>query len=424
MSENLRLLIIEDSEDDAILISRELGAGGYEVEFERVDSPDALARACDQHKWDLIISDFSMPHFSGTDALKLVRSKGLDAPFIFVSGTMGEETAVTAMRNGAQDYLMKSSLKRLVPAVRRELNEHEHRQERVRLEKHVQQLQKFEAIGRLSGGIAHDFNNMIGAIMGWAELGYEEAEPSSKLRDRFQKIRDQSCRAAKLTAQLLAFGRKQVLQPRRVNLNNFIVEEMGFLGKVIGENIQVEIAGAADLQIANVDPTRLQQVFMNLLLNARDAMPSGGKLMIETRNAKIDEQYCRDHAQATAGAYVTLKVEDTGMGMDGETVERIFEPFFTTKEVGRGTGLGLATVFGIVKQHGGFIEVESEPEKGSSFRVYLPAESGTHEGRGAVAEQKVRRGTETILLAEDHEGLRETVQEMLQSIGYRVIAAA
>jgi len=303
------------------------------------------------------------------------------------------------------------------------LNEHQLRQDRLRLEKHVQQLQKFEAIGRLSGGIAHDFNNMIGAIMGWAELGCEESPPGTKIRDRFHKIRDQSHRAAKLTAQLLAFGRKQVLQPRKVNLNHFVVEEMGFLGKVIGENIVVEIVSARDLQITNVDPTQLQQVFMNLLLNARDAMPSGGKLIIKTSNAQIDEEFCRKHVYAAHGNYVALSVQDTGIGMDGATIEHIFEPFFTTKELGRGTGLGLATVFGIVKQHGGFIIVESQMGKGSSFCVYFPSEAGSHEGREVTSEQKALRGSETILLAEDHEGLRETVQEMLRTLGYRVIAA-
>ena len=223
----------------------------------------------------------------------MIRSRNLDVPFIFVSGTMGEEVAVEAMRHGAQDYLMKNNLKRLVPVVQRELKEYASKQERRRLEKHVQQLQKFEAIGRLSGGIAHDFNNMIGAIMGWAELGYEETPPGTKLRDRFQKIKDQSHRAAKLTSQLLAFGRKQLLQPRLINLNNFIEEEMSFLGKVIGENIEVKLKRDAALQITNVDPTQLQQVFMNLLLNARDAMPCGGELSIETSNVEIDANFCR-----------------------------------------------------------------------------------------------------------------------------------
>jgi len=188
----IRVLIIEDSEDAAMLIACELKSGGYDVEYQRVDSLGALSCACDSREWDLVISDYSMPNFSGTHALKVVRSRHVEAPFIFISATIDEETAVTAIRSGAQDYLVKGKLQRLIPAVRRELRESEQRKERDRLQKHVQQLQKFEAIGRLSGGIAHDFNNMIGAIQGWAELGYEEAGPGSKLGERFRKIREQS----------------------------------------------------------------------------------------------------------------------------------------------------------------------------------------------------------------------------------------
>jgi len=419
----IRVLMVEDSEDDALLIVRELKSGGYDVTYQRVDSAGALVLACDSQDWDLIISDYSMPHFSGTEALNLVRSKHLEVPFIFVSGTIGEETAVTAMKNGAQDYLMKNNLKRLVSAVQRELRESEQRKERERLQKHIQQLQKFEAIGRLSGGIAHDFNNLIGAILGWAELGCEDSAPGTKARERFQKIREQSHRAAKLTSQLLAFGRRQILQPRKINLNIFIREEMNFLGKVLGEDIEIRIVEAPDLQVVHADPTQLQQVFMNLCLNARDAMPAGGQLKIDTRNVVIGEDVCREHVHATAGNYVLMTVTDTGLGMDDATVERIFEPFFTTKELGKGTGLGLATVYGIVKQHGGFIYVDTEPGKGSSFRVYFPADSGVHEPREVIHNSLALKGSETLLLVEDDDGLRDSVQEMLQTLGYRVISA-
>jgi two-component system, cell cycle sensor histidine kinase and response regulator CckA len=422
----IRVLIIEDSEDDALLIVRELKAGGYDVKYQRVDTLGDLSLACDSREWDLIISDYTMPSFSGTDALKFIRSKHVETPFIFISGTIGEETAVSAIRNGAQDYLMKGKLQRLIPAVRRELRESEQKKERDRLQKHVQQLQKFEAIGRLSGGIAHDFNNMIGAIQGWAELGYEEANPGSKLRERFQKIREQSLRAAQLTSQLLAFGRRQVLQRRKVNLNLFIREEMSFLAKIIGENLDVKTVEGPNLPVIHADPAQLQQVLMNLCLNARDAMPAGGQLQIETANVEIGEDVggAGREIQPTAGKYVLMIVSDTGVGMDEATTERIFEPFFTTKELGQGTGLGLSTVYGIVKQHRGFIYVESEPGKGSTFRVYFPAESGVHQSREAVYECPALKGSETILLAEDDDGLRETVREMMQSLGYRVIAAS
>jgi len=233
MGTPIRVLIVEDSEDDSELVVRELKRGGYDVKCKRVETAAALEAACEMQEWDLVISDFSMPIFSGMEALALVREKRTDMPFIFVSGTMGEETAVTAMRNGAQDYLVKGNLTRLVPAVQRELRDAEVRRAGKKLEQQVQQLQKFETIGKLAGGIAHDFNNMIGAILGWAELGYAEAESGSRLRDRFQKIREQANRAARLTGQLLAFGRRQVLQRQLVSLNTLIQEEMNFLGKVI-----------------------------------------------------------------------------------------------------------------------------------------------------------------------------------------------
>src|SRR5262249_47493711 len=232
MGARLRALLIEDLEDDALMIVRELKRAGYEVEFTRVDSPEVLKSTVGE-PWDVVISDFSMPKFSGTDALKLVRSLGPDAPFIFVSGTMGEEIAVASLKDGAQDYLVKSNLKRLVPAVQRALREAEERRQRRRLEQQVHQLQKFEAIGRLAGGIAHDFNNAIGAILSWAELGCHEAKPETPQHQRFTKIRGQAEWAGRLTAQLLAFARKQVLQRKTIDLNVLVSETMALLEQTL-----------------------------------------------------------------------------------------------------------------------------------------------------------------------------------------------
>src|SRR5580700_7521023 len=231
MQTSIRLLMVEDSEDDAALQLRLLREGGYKIDSERVDSAASLSQALNK-KWDIIVSDHSMPHFSGTEALKIVRALDAEVPFIFVSGTIGEDVATDAMRVGAQDYVMKTNLQRLVPAVQRELREAEDRRERKRLELHVHQLQRFEAIGRLAGGVAHDFNNILGAILGWSEMGCEETQPETRLHNRFQKIREQSLRAGKLTSQLLAFGRKQILQPRKVNLNDLVQEEMNLLRRV------------------------------------------------------------------------------------------------------------------------------------------------------------------------------------------------
>ena len=234
------------------------------------------------------------------------------------------------------------------------------------------------------------------------------------------------CMGLELTSQLLAFACRQVLQPRRIDLNNLVEEGTSLLRRVIGEDIEVSLHPAANLRVTLADPVQIDQVLMNLCLNARDAMPKGGRLVIATQNVDIDEDYCRLHTYyIRPGSYVLLAVSDTGIGMDAATIDRNFEPFFfTTKEIGKGTGLGLATVFGIVKQHGGFINVYSEPGKGTTFRVYLPGDSGAPEPSKAEPDEQPQKGTETILLAEDHESLRELAQETLGALGYHVILAS
>jgi signal transduction histidine kinase len=418
------VLFIEDSDDDVALQARLFRQAGYDVVFERVENPSDLTDAI-QKKWDIIISDYSMPHFNGIDALRMVRAYGLDVPFIFVSGTIGEDAAVSALKVGAQDYLMKTNLRRLIPAVQRELRDVEVRRQHQRLEQQVHQLHRFEAIGRLAGGVAHDFNNMIGAIMGWADIGMGEADPGSKTQDRFQKIRAQADRAAALTRQLLAFARRQVLQPKSTDLNELASEEINLLRNVIGEQIEIQLELAESLHAAWADPGQIEQVLMNLCLNARDAMPEGGRLLIETRNVEVGQDYQSVHAYAVPGSYVLLRVFDTGIGMDAETLEHIFEPFFSTKELGKGTGLGLATVYGIVKQHKGFITVDSTPGQGTSFEVYLPIGQDTAtRSLTAQSSMGLKGGRETILVAEDNEGLREAAKEILESLGYRVILAS
>jgi two-component system, cell cycle sensor histidine kinase and response regulator CckA len=294
------------------------------------------------------------------------------------------------------------------------------------MERQLRQAQKFDAIGQLAGGIAHDFNNVVGAILGWAELGFEQNRATPEIADRFARIREQAERAAALTRQLLAFARRQVLQPRAVDLNAVTSGLVSFLEKVIARDIELKVIAAA-VDAVKADPTQLEQVLMNLCLNARDAMPSGGRLLIETEMVELDDSYCRFHPYVAPGRYAVLSVSDTGTGMDSETRERIFEPFFTTKEQGRGTGMGLATAYGIVKQHGGFIHVYSEPGQGSLFRVYLPALEGlVAEGSSVKAPAPAlveMRGSETILMAEDHESIREMARQALMKLGYRVLSA-
>jgi two-component system cell cycle sensor histidine kinase/response regulator CckA len=292
------------------------------------------------------------------------------------------------------------------------------------LEKQLHQAQKFEAIGELAGGIAHDFNNMVGAILGWAELGTDEVPPEHKARAYFGKIQQQARRAAALTRQLLAFARRQILEPRNMDLNQSITETLSLLEKVIGSNIELETRLAPDLSPIRADPTQFEQVLMNLCLNARDAMPQGGHLLIETSIVEYDEELCRRFTYAHPGRYGCLAVSDTGTGMDAATLDRIFEPFFTTKEVSKGTGLGLSTVYGVVKQHGGFVNVYSELERGSCFRVYLPVGQVAAEPKAKPkADAPVVGGEETILIAEDHEGLRDIARETLSQLGYHVLAA-
>lgn len=423
MAQPLHALIVEDSEDDCALLLRALRQGGYDVTHKRVDTADELHKMLCERQWDCVISDFSMPGFSGVSALRLVREKDPDVPFIFVSGTIGEDVAVDAMRGGAQDYVLKDNLARLLPAIDREFVDANMRREHRRSEQKLRQLEKFEAIGQLAGGIAHDFNNVIGAIMGWAELGEDEVPAESRAHSFFVQIREQSERAGRLTHQLLAYARRQVLTPSNINLNDIVGEAMALLQRVIGEQIEVKTLLASDLRTTKADPAQVEQVVLNLCLNARDAMPQGGRLLIETHNADLDEEYCRRSGSVSPGRYVRLSVSDEGTGMDAATMEKIFEPFFTTKEQGKGTGLGLATVFGIVKQHLGHIDVYSEIGTGSIFRVYLPAIEGSAEARPEAEEAAVRGGTETILLAEDHEGLRQMSHQMLSALGYSIVLA-
>jgi two-component system cell cycle sensor histidine kinase/response regulator CckA len=423
MAKPLRAIFVEDSQDDADLLARELVKGGYQLISQRVDTAAGVLAALADGEWDLVVSDHSMPGFTGLQALEIVRSRKADVPFIFVSGTMDENTAAAALSRGAQDYLMKGHLQRFLPAVDREMREAAERRDRRRLEQQVSALQKFEAIGRLAGGIAHDFNNLLGAILGWAEMGLEDTQAGSRARDRFQKITEQAHRATKLTAQILAFARRQTLQPRKLSLNASVEDVTSLLHKLIGDRVEILVQSESQLSMTMADPAQIEQVLMNLCLNARDAMPEGGKLIIETRNVEIEKEHVRLHAEAHTGSYVLLSVSDTGIGMDKATVERIFEPFFTTKELGRGTGLGLATVYGVVKQHGGFIYVYSEPGKGTAFRLYFPCCGGVADAPEVKTPVALRKGSETILLADDHDGLRQTAYEMLRELGYNVLTA-
>jgi signal transduction histidine kinase len=594
----LRVLIAEDSEDDARLLLRELQRAGFDPAHERVDSPATMEAALDRQAWDLVIGDYSMPAFSGPAALALLRARDLDTPFIFVSGTIGEDVAVEAMKAGAQDFLTKGNLRRLIPAIERELRDAEVRRERRRAqtallerarlaeltsdvgvaltqstdlramlqlcaealvrhldvafariwtlddaggilelqasagmythidgahsrvplgqykigviardrrphltnqvvgdpqvhdqewarreglvafagyplvvhdrvlgvmamfarhalsefvpkalasvasavavgierkraeealrqsEERLRQAQKMEAVGRLAGGVAHDFNNLLTVITSYSDLLLEDLGPDDPKRDDVGEIRKAAQGAAALTRQLLAFSRQQVLEPKVLDLRATVTGTEKLLQRLIGDDIRLTTALAPDLGAVKADPVQLEQIIINLAVNARDAMPTGGRLTIEAANVEMDEVYVRSHAPARPGRYVMLAMSDTGIGMDDQTKARIFEPFFTTKERGKGTGLGLATVYGIVKQAGGFIWVYSEPGRGTSFKVYLPrVDEPVEPGVARTARAEPGRGTETVLVVEDAAAVRMVTRQVLERYGYAVLEA-
>ena len=293
-----------------------------------------------------------------------------------------------------------------------------------RVEAQLRHAQKMEAVGRLAGSVAHDFNNLLSVILGYSSMMLTDLEPTDPLRPDIDLIRAAGEKAAGLTRQLLAFSRQQVLEPRLIDLNELLADAERMLRRLLGEDVELVMLYDASVPRVLVDPGQIDQVVMNLAVNARDAMPNGGKLTIETRTEVLDGAYAAEHFGVSPGAYVMLAVSDSGVGMDKDTQSRIFEPFFTTKEAGKGTGLGLSTVFGIVRQSGGNIWVYSEPGQGATFKVYLPVAAGEPVQQGAPVEPATLQGTETILLVEDQDEVRRVAQQILSRGGYHVIAAA
>ena len=552
MKAPLRALFVEDSETDAKLIVAALSPT-FALDFERVEDEKGMRAALAGRAWEVILCDWSLPRFHALGALHVLKEAGQDVPFILVSGTVGDERAVEAMRAGAHDYVLKTKLSRLVPVIERELRESKARQtqrqatedlrrsearfarlsesgvvgiiigdvhgnildantaymkmlgltreeiaqgnirwtdltppeqrplneralaqlkdhglaapfeteslhrdgsrvplligvasldypeciafavdltERKRAESALREsenqlrhAQKMEAVGRLAGGVAHDFNNVLSVILSYSEMLAAELEESDPMRQDLEEIRQAGLRAAGLTRQLLTFSRQQVLEPTVVDLNELLVGIEKMLRRILGEDIELVLVPTAARGKVKVDPGSIEQVVMNLAVNARDAMPTGGKLTIETGDVVLDEGFARGHVGANLGPHVMLAVTDTGHGMDPATRARIFEPFFTTKETGKGTGLGLSTVFGIVQQSGGSIWVYSELGEGTTFKVYLPCVDGAVEAKLTQHPAPPRHGTETVLLVEDEDHVRGVVLGILRKHGYRVLEA-
>jgi two-component system cell cycle sensor histidine kinase/response regulator CckA len=551
-----RILHLEDDPADRELIRETLGAEGITVDLVQVDTREKFQEALAHDSIVLILSDFALPHFDGFAALKLAQEKRPNLPFIFVSGTLGEEAAIESLRRGATDYVLKQRLSRLGPAVRRALEEVAVRQkrleaaeasanrqqfvkamleslaagivacdaegvltlfnqaareilgnteaaippekwaeyynvyhpdgkrmlekealplyralcgERVRdvevlirradgqarsvlisgqpildahgqslgavvalhditdrklLEGQLRQSQKLEAVGSLAGGVAHDFNNLLTVIGGYSQMVMQQMGPGDPNYGSLEEIARASDRAAALTRQLLAFSRNQVLEPKILDMNEIVLDMEKMLQRLLPANIELVTALSGDIGQIKADPGQIEQVLLNLVVNARDAMPEGGRLVVETGNTDLDDAYCRSHTEAVAGPYVVLTVSDTGSGMSAETQTRVFEPFFTTKEVGKGTGLGLSTVFGIVRQSGGTVGIYSEVGSGSTFKVYLPRiESTQGAERSQTAAPVHARGTETIMIVEDDARVRKLARLVLESAGYTVLPA-
>jgi len=360
-----------------------------------------------------------------------LKESGQDAPFILVSAVVSEETAVAAMKAGAHDYIMKRKLARLVPAIERELREAQTRAARKAAEaalreseEQLRQAQKLEAVARLAAGVAHDFNNILTAILGHSELLLTQLDTADPKHKSAQQIQKCAGMAASLTRQLLTFSRKQVIAPRVLKLNEVIQNIEPMLRRLIGEDIEFRATLDPAAGQIKADPGQIEQVIMNLAVNARDAMPKGGKITVTTANITIDQNLLNNFP-CSPGPYVVLVISDTGTGMTDEIKAHIFEPFFTTKPAGKGTGLGLATCFGIVKQHGGHIEVQSQLGKGTTFRVYFPMVNGVAEPAAVVNSTKLAAGgSETVLVVEDEPAVRQLTVATLSERGYKVMEAA
>ena len=431
MKTSLRLLHLEDDPIDAELITTTLLEGGIPCQSQLVDTRQAFVAALKECRMDLILADYSIPGFDGMTALILARQHCPDVPFLFVSATIGEELAIDAMHQGATDYVLKQRLGRLVPSVQRALRELNDRAERKRAEEALQQSekqfrqsQKMEAVGRLAGGIAHDFNNLLTVIMGYSQVLLTELGPQHPLRGRIEETLKAGERAATLIRQLLTFSSKQSLDPKILSLNMAVTSLESLLRRLIGEDIHLVSTLDPTNGRLRADQSQLEQVLANLVVNARDAMPKGGTLTIETAQVELTRSPVYHLTPLRPGSYVRLAVSDTGCGIDRKTQAHIFEPFFTTKGEGKGSGLGLSTVFGIVTQCGGAIDVTSRVGHGTRFDLYFPSvESEIPTTSPTQTLGEPQRGTETILLVEDEASVRTLVRDELRKLGYRVVEA-
>jgi signal transduction histidine kinase len=381
MSRPLRVLLIGDLGNiGAGELAAELERGGYHPSFERAAAPEDLERAFTEH-WDLAISCFPANTFGALEALRFFREHNVEVPLIAISNDSADARAREAIEAGAADCLATGDLSRLDALVARELRAARLRCDQRQIELQNQQARKLEALGRLAGKLAHDFNNVLTVIGGYTEMLLSTSALEDSDRTALQEVNHASEQAAVVTRQLLAFSRRQHLQNRKVSINELITESETKLRELVGPSIDLTIIRAASQDITNADTARLEQVVLELARNARDAMPNGGRLLIETATVDVDDQTLARQLGVKPGRYIMLSLSDTGQGMDAETQSQLFEPYFTTKSRNGALGLSLATAYGFLRQSGGAIAISSEPGKGTTARIYLPLADGQAQSR-------------------------------------------
>lgn len=414
----LRLLLIEDNPTDVLLFRDAIDSNGL-VSFElthvaRLADAREQLRAC---SFDLVVTDLSLPDSQGLETFRQVRAWASNLPTIVLTGLDDEAVGISAMREGAQDYLIKGQLtgRAVARAARYAIDKRQHQEQ-------LRQAQRLEAVGRLAAGAAHDFNNVLAVIRGNAELlpGTTDAQ---ELAESAKEIQEAADRATRIARQLLAFSKPQAVEPRVVDLNRVVGQFTKMMRRLLGEGIHLELRLGAEVPAILADVGMLEQVLLNLAVNARDAMPGGGKVSVRTSAVELDARLASSMPNAHGGRFARLSVTDSGAGMTEDVRERIFEPFFTTKPSGMGTGLGLATVHSIVTQHRGSVEVVSRVGVGTTFEIFLPSTTVAPESTGAAPDAEVTGGRETVLVVEDEGVLRQLAARMLSRAGYRVLEA-
>jgi signal transduction histidine kinase len=428
LAERIRVLVVEDDDEDYLLTVDLLSRlGDVRHELHRVGDYQSALNASREGQYDVCLVDYRLGPDNGIELVRELIANGHDMPAILLTGQGDHEVDVEAAQAGAADYLIKGEINPtlLERTIRYAIRAHTDMRALRESEAELRQAQRMEAIGQLAGGVAHDFNNLMSAVVGFSELALLRLEDRDERMGHYlEEIRRAGERAAAVAHQLLALSRKQVLQTRVLNINTVVEEMESLLHRLLADDIELVSVLDPALDAVEADPGQIELVLMNLVINAGDAMPEGGKLTIETANVELDENHTSGSIDVAPGPYVLLAVSDRGTGMDPETTRRIFEPFFTTKDVGKGTGLGLSTVFGIVKQSGGDIAVQSERGHGTTFEIYLPqAHAGVDRAQEPIASREPPRGDETILLADDEELVRSFEREVLTELGYTVLEA-